>query len=192
LIEVLDKLDKKIFLFLNDLHTPFLDPIMFALTNQLSWIPLFLVIIFYLFKQFKKDTLWILAGIVITITLCDQLVSSIMKPFFERLRPTHDPMIRSLIHTVNEYKGGLFGFVSAHAANSFGIATFLWLSVKDRIAWIWVLYLWAILFSYTRIYLGVHYPGDIIAGALLGIGIAYIMFFILNKVKPGFLTSDKP
>ena len=147
---------------------------MFRLTNQITWIPFFLFIIFILIKYYKWETLWILLSVVILITLSDQLVSGFMKPFFERLRPSHSPDLNAIVHTVNGYKGGLYGFASSHAANSFGLAMFLWRVTRDNIKWIWIMFVWALLFSYTRIYLGLHYPGDIISGGLLGAGFGYL------------------
>ncbi len=158
---------------------------MFRLTNQLTWIPLFLFIIYKLIKNFRWETLWILLGAAIVIILSDQLVSGFMKPFFERLRPSHAHDLQALVHTVNGYQGGLYGFASSHAANSFGIAVFLWQVTRDKIHWIWVMFVWAILFSYTRIYLGVHYPGDIITGGLLGAGFGYLTAFLLIRVRHG-------
>ncbi len=185
MIEFLDALDKELFLFLNGFHSPFIDQVMFRLTNQLTWIPLFLFIIYKLIKNFRWETLWILLGVAIVITLSDQLVSGFMKPFFERLRPSHAYDLQALVHTVNGYQGGLYGFASSHAANSFGIAVFLWQVTRDKIHWIWVMFAWAILFSYTRIYLGVHYPGDIITGGLLGAGFGYLTAVLLIRVRHG-------
>src|SRR5690606_4235929 len=112
---------------------------------------------------------WIyIVGIALTIALADQVTSALMKPYFMRLRPTHEPDLARLVHTVNQYKGGKFGFASSHAANTFGVATFLFLALKDSYRYTGLLFLWAGAVSYTRIYLGVHYPGDILAGALVG------------------------
>lgn len=160
---------------------------MFRLTNQLTWIPFFLFIIYILIKNYKRQTLWILLGVVIAITLSDQLVSGIMKPLFERLRPSHSPDLEVMVHTVNGYKGGLYGFASSHAANSFGLAMFLWRVSRDKIKWIWVMFAWAVLFSYTRIYLGVHYPGDIITGGLLGAGFGYLTALLYAGIPHGRL-----
>ncbi|MCH7513935.1 MAG: phosphatase PAP2 family protein [Bacteroidetes bacterium] len=187
MIEFLDALDKELFLFLNGFHSPFMDQVMFRLTNQLTWIPFFLFIIYILSKNYKRQTLWILLGVVIAITLSDQLVSGIMKPLFERLRPSHSPDLEVMVHTVNGYKGGLYGFASSHAANSFGLAMFLWRVSRDKIKWIWVMFAWAVLFSYTRIYLGVHYPGDIITGGLLGAGFGYLTALLYAGIPHGRL-----
>lgn len=111
----------------------------------------------------------VLAGAGLTILLADQITSSIMKPYFARLRPSHDPALNGLLHLVNGYKGGLYGFASGHAANTFGIATFFWLLFRSRYNWIGLLFLWAVAVTYTRLYLGVHYPSDILVGGTIGI-----------------------
>jgi len=149
---------------------------MFRLTEQLYWFPFFAVVLYFIFKRFGKRAVLFLLGIAVTIALADQFTFRFMKPFFARLRPTHQPELEGLVHFVNNYKGGLYGFASSHAANSFGVATFLYLEARKKIPWIWVMFVWAVVFSYTRIYLGVHYPGDIIVGALVGSVMGYISF----------------
>jgi len=107
-----------------------------------------------------------------------------MKPFFARLRPSQDPSMAGLLHHVDNYKGGLYGFASGHAANTFGVALFVWLTLKPIYKWMWVIFVWAALMTYTRIYLGVHFPGDIIVGATIGVGCGLIGF----KVSGYFRT----
>jgi len=142
---------------------------MFYATKTFFWLPLYLLLIFLIFKNYKQEGWFILIGAVVTIVLTDQITSSLMKPFFARLRPSQDPTLEGLVHLVNGYKGGLYGFASSHAANTFGTAIFSWLVLKSfykRMGWIFV---WAIFMTYTRIYLGVHFPGDILAGAIIGL-----------------------
>ena len=108
--------------------------------------------------------------------MTDQFTSGLMKPFFERLRPSHEPALEGMVHMVSGYSGGKYGFASSHAANTFGIAMFLSCLLKVEKPWINWLFLWAALVSYTRIYLGVHYPGDIIVGALIGVAFGWLVF----------------
>src|SRR5258708_2597210 len=155
-MQTLIDLDKKLLLFLNGLNNPFLDPIMYYATITFFWLPLYLFLIFLIFKNYKKDTWSILLGAAITIILADQITTSLMKPFFARLRPSQEPSLQSLVHLVNGYKGGLYGFASSHAANTFGTALFVWLvlnPIYKRAGWIFI---WAVFMTYTRIYLGVH------------------------------------
>jgi undecaprenyl-diphosphatase len=168
MMEYLLELDKEIFLALNGFHTPWLDPVMLLITETLVWLPLYLFLIYLIFKIYKQDGWMVLMGIVITIVLADQITSSFMKPYFARLRPSREPSLESFIHLVNGYKGGKFGFASSHAANTFGAATFFFLLFGKRFRWIWILFVWASVVTYSRIYLGVHYPGDIMVGAIVG------------------------
>lgn len=115
------------------------------------------------------ETWMVLIGVALTILLADQITSTIMKPYFARLRPSHEPTLEGLLHIVNGYKGGLYGFASGHAANTFGTATFFYLLFRNKYWWVGLLFLWALLVTYTRLYLGVHYPSDILVGGIVGI-----------------------
>ena len=182
MIEFLIALDKDFFLLLNGLHQDWLDPVMFAISGKLEWIPLYVFIILSLIYKYKKAGLFALAGLIIAVILSDQITSGFMKPFFGRLRPTHDPELKDLVYIINGYRGGLYSFASSHASNSFTLATFLWLLLRRKEAWVGYLFIWAAIVSYSRVYLGVHFPGDIIAGALAGILVANLVFFLYNKI----------
>jgi undecaprenyl-diphosphatase len=167
--EKLIQLDERLFIFLNNLHAEVLDQTMIYMGKTYFWIPLHCFLAYLIIKQFKKDSLVIILCIALSIAITDQLTSSLMKPFFERLRPSHEPHLKSIIHLVNDYKGGLYGFASSHAANTFALATFIWLLLREYYRYVGWLFLWAIVVTYTRIYLGVHYPGDVIVGGLIGV-----------------------
>jgi undecaprenyl-diphosphatase len=131
----------------------------------------------------------VLVCIALTILLADQITSTFMKPFFSRLRPTHDPELENLVHIVNGYRGGKFGFASSHAANTFGLAMFVFLLFRNRskhVAWI---FLWAAVVAYSRIYLGVHYPGDIIVGGFVGMICAFGCYHLFKWIT---VVIDKP
>ena len=113
--------------------------------------------------------------IALVITLADQIASGLCKPFFARFRPTQDPNIMYMVDIVNGYRGGRFGFISSHAANTFAISVFLSLLIKRK-SLTFMLLFWAVLNSYSRIYLGVHYPGDILFGAIEGCFIGYLIY----------------
>lgn len=167
-MEKLIEWDRDLFLFLNGLHSPWLDQPMFILTHTQAWIPLYAVLLYFIVKEHKKRAWIFLIGITITIVLADQITSSVLKPYFTRFRPSRDPELQQFVHIVNGYRGGRYGFASSHAANTFGTATFLFLLFRRTKRWMVWIFLWAAFISYTRIYLGVHYPADILVGATIG------------------------
>ncbi len=187
-MQTLIDLDKKLLLFLNGINNPYLDPIMFYATKTFIWLPLYLFLIFLIFKNYKQNGWFILLGAAVTILLADQITYSIMKPFFARLRPSHEPSLEGLVHIVNGYKGGLYGFASSHAANTFGAALLVWQALKKFYSVGWV-FLWAAFITYTRIYLGVHYPGDIIVGAVIGLGCGWVGFSLSEWLINRFSKS---
>lgn len=181
LIQFLNDLDTLIFLFLNSLNSPVFDTIMFWISHKFTWVPLYVFFLILLVKKYKINALWILVAVVLLITLSDQ-TSVLIKNTVGRLRPCHNEDLKLLIHLVNGKCGGKFGFVSSHAANSFALAIFMAPLLKSY--WRYfplALIIWATVVSYSRIYLGVHYPGDILGGALLGILIGALCSSILLK-----------
>ena len=174
-MEQLIALDTRLFLFLNGLHSSFGDAVMWYISETKTWIPLYAVIIFFIFKEYKKRGFLPLIFIILVILLADKISVYGFKFVFERFRPTHNPEIADLVHIVKDYRGGKYGFVSSHAANTFGLASFTSLLFANK-KYTWFIYIWAAVVSYSRIYLGVHYPGDILGGAMLGWLIGYLVF----------------
>ena len=183
MIDRLIEFDKEILRFLNGNHLPWLDPVMLVLTETVAWIPLYLFMLYVVIKEYKRDAWIILLGLALTILLADQITASLMKPYFGRLRPSQEPSLEEWIHIVNGYKGGKFGFASSHAANTFGAATFFFLWLRNIKRWIPWLFAWAAFMTYTRIYLGVHYPGDIFVGAVVGVCCGWISFKVTEWLK---------
>jgi len=181
--------DKEVFLFLNSFHNVFWDTIMLMVTRKETWIPFYVVILFYMIKNYKVKALLVIFFLSLAILLSDQF-SVILKESFQRLRPVHDPVIGPLVHNVLR-KGGDFGFVSSHAANGFAIFIFTTRVFKNR-GYQFLLLFWTLLFVYSRIYSGVHYPLDILGGALLGWGIGELCFKILMLVENRYLLSRSP
>lgn len=182
-MEYIEHVDRTLFLFLNGLHALWLDPIMFFISKPLVTLP-FIIWFFWLIvsKNKAKESFFILLLLILTITIADRLSVIAFKNIFLRYRPTHNVEIEQLVHTVNSYKGGLYGFVSSHAANMFALTTITWLVLQNKPIRIAIL-VWTILVCYTRIYLGVHYPADIICGALLGIAVAFGMHFLYKRIR---------
>lgn len=175
-IQQLIEADKALLLELNGSHSVFWDGFMWVVTSTTTWMPAGAVLLYIIFKNNKiGHAFTILFMIALTITLADQIASSICKPYFCRFRPTQDPEIMYLVHTVNGYRGGLYGFISSHAANTFGVAVFISLLFRYWKATL-VMITWAMIPSYSRIYLGVHYPGDILCGAIEGCLIGAIVY----------------
>jgi len=180
------ELDKDLLLFFNGFHAAWLDPVMLLATKTIFWLPLYLFLTYLIFKTKKWNGIYYLLGVALCIALTDQVTSGFMKPFFARLRPSHEPSLEGLVHIVNNYRGGLYGFASGHAANTFGVAMLVYLLFRKHYAWMGLIFIWAALMSYTRIYLGVHYPGDILTGTLVGLLCGWIGFLFANKLVDRF------
>ncbi len=183
MIESLINIDTSITLFLNGIHNSFFDAIMLFISGKFSWVPLYLVLIFFAFKKSEnvKAFILFLLSIALLITVADQSSVHLFKNVFERLRPCHCKQIRDAIHIVNNHCGGQFGFVSSHATNTFALAVFMSLFFKNKIVSV-LLVFWAIIIAYSRIYLGVHYLGDVLGGAVLGTVIALAVYYLFTKI----------
>jgi undecaprenyl-diphosphatase len=179
MIEALNLVDQRWLLWLNSHHSPFFDQFMFFVSGKMEWIPFYGLLLYLIIRKYRLKTIWIVFAIVVLIILSDQL-ANVLKDGVKRFRPCKDPEIGHLVHLVNNYCRSSYGFVSGHAANSFALATFV--SLLFRKKWITlIMILWAVLVSYSRIYLGVHYPGDVIGGALLGSGLAVLVYWGVKK-----------
>ena len=179
--------DQWLFLLLNGIHHPLMDGIMQVISDKWIWIPLYLILLFVIVREFGIKSVYILLSVAVVAALSDQLSVHLFKNVFQRLRPCHEPEIMSLVHIVDEHCGGQYGFVSSHASNVFGLAVFVGnLLKKTHRYWLSSLLIWAAIVSYSRIYLGVHYPLDIICGALLGSFLAFIIRLALDYFDKRF------
>jgi len=177
------ELDRTVTLFINGNHSPLSDGFFYLFSKINVWIPFYLSLLYIFYKR-QGARIWVLLlSVGFTVLLADQVSSGILKPLVARLRPSHDPDIQHLVHLVKGYRGALYGFVSSHAANTAGIATLFILLIRRSLI-VPVLVLWTALSSLSRVFLGLHFVGDILAGSLVGIaaGIAGFAFYrFLNR-----------
>lgn len=182
MVEMLASIDEKFFLLLNGAHLPWLDEPFRLISGKLIWTPFYAWLLWMLSAK-QRMGLWVtLICIVLMIVVTDQ-GSGVIKRLVMRLRPTHEPGIMDLVHTVNGYRGGRFGFFSSHAANAFALAVFVSRALKNYKITA-TLMVWAALVSYSRIYLGVHYPGDILVGMLMGSAVGWFFQWFAEKTTP--------
>lgn len=179
------QIDEQLFSYLNGLSHPMLDTLMVWATNKYFWIPLYILILLFISLKYKWSGIYIIVAILLVVMLTDQTTSSFMKPFFQRPRPCYDVDLQESIHLMKRC-GGQYGFASSHAANTFGLATFFWLIFGSRYRMAALLFPWAGLVAYSRIYVGVHFPLDVLFGALVGGLVAWLIYKLFNLVNHKF------
>ncbi len=184
MIEFLENIDRELLFAINGNNQPFWDTIMWWISEEIFGLPFYLLFVYLVYRVFgiKGTLIFIIVGGA-TIGLTDVTAKYLFKEFFERYRPSQNLEIRDQLNFVNNYRGGTFGFISSHAANMFGITTLVFLLLKKNLSKLWwLIFLFPIIVSYSRVYLGVHYPSDVFVGAIWGIFIGWMMYRILSSL----------
>lgn len=190
-MDELIRFDQQLLLALNGSDSVWLDQVMLYVTRTTTWIPLFVALLVVLLRlRLWREVLMVVVCLALVILLCDQFASSLCKPLFERYRPSHEPQLLGLVDLVGGRRGGLYGFISSHAANTFGVFMFTTLYLRRTLTSRWLLilssvtvFLWACLSSYSRIYLGLHYPGDIFFGILAGLFFGWFIYRLFTSAS---------
>ena len=186
LIEIAKSWDTDLFLILNGFHNDFWDTVMYWASEKYFWVPFYALLLVLIGVKLKWKTLLVILPLIVLLILLSDQGSVFLKNFFQRYRPCHNLVIQDIVHTLNGKCGGQYGFVSSHAANTFALAMFVGMLFRKKLKWMLVFMLfWAGFVSYSRIYTGVHYPADIMAGALLGTGMGFLLvigyFYLCEK-----------
>ena len=184
MFEKIKQWDIQLFLYLNGRHNSFFDVVMFWASDKLFWLPFYIVLLIVIIRRFKKRSVLVLLHVAALVAASDQF-SELFKNTVKRLRPSHEIAIKNEIHLSVAGAGGPYGFVSSHAANAFALLVLLWLILPASFRPLkYILLFWAVLVAYSRIYNGVHYPGDVLCGALLGSFLGWLfsrLYFYLDK-----------
>lgn len=182
MLEYLLQADRALTLWLNGSDSLFLDRVAWTATSTVVWMPMALVLLYVVIRNNELPGVFLtVLSVACCILVADQVASSVFKPLVARYRPSQDPELMGLIDTVNGYRGGLYGFFSSHAANTFAVAVFVSLLLRRR-GLSAVLCGWALFNCWTRVYLGVHYVGDLLCGALFGALTGWAVFCAYRRV----------
>lgn len=181
-LEYLNQLDHELFTLVNGKgNVPALDGLMLLIRNQLTWIPVYVLFLYLALFKFRKQSWLFILLFLVTFGITDYLSVEVMRPFFHRLRPCHDDTLNATIKLLMEC-GGQNGLPSAHASNHFGMSMFVFIAFKEIFGKrYWILFVWAFLVSYAQVYVGKHFPGDVLLGALLGIIAGAITGWLFKK-----------
>ena len=182
MLDYLNDIDTDALLAVNGMHDVFQDALWWMVSAKWSSLLIVIALIWVLLHQNRRHALLAIAMLVLTFILADQLSSGLIKHLVERLRPTHDPSLGDAVHIVNGYRGGMYGFVSSHAANSFAAITLISLLFRNRAVTIG-LTVWALMQCYSRVYLGVHYPGDILGGVAVGLLAGWVVWLLMGWIE---------
>jgi len=182
MIDYLVDVDKTALLAVNGMYSVFQDAFWWMVSAKWSSLLLVLALLWILMRQNRRHALLVLLMVAVAVLVADQVSSGLIKHLVERLRPTHDPSLENAVHVINGYRGGMYGFVSSHAANFFAIATLITLIMRRGLVAA-ALYGWGLVQCYSRIYLGVHYPGDILGGMIVGLLAGWLVWCLMRWMQ---------
>ena len=184
LLSMLKAMDTMVFLTVNSHHNTYFDSVMWLVSGKLIWVPMYVSLFFVLLKNYSYKVVFaILLAIGVVILFTDSFTAQIIRPWVCRLRPSNlDNPMSSMVHIVDGYRGGAYGFPSNHASNTWGLAFFITFLFR-RYKLTFFFFLWALLVCYSRMYLGVHYFGDLLIGGLLALAGASTVFYVFRKVS---------
>lgn len=184
LLSMLKAMDTMVFLTVNSHHNAYFDSVMWLVSGKLIWVPMYVSLFFVLLKNYSYKVVFaILLAIGVVILFTDSFTAQVIRPWVCRLRPSNlDNPMSSMVHVVDGYRGGAYGFPSNHASNTWGLAFFITFLFR-RYKLTFFFFLWALLVCYSRMYLGVHYFGDLLIGALLALAGASTVFHVFRKVS---------
>jgi undecaprenyl-diphosphatase len=192
MLETLQQIDLDVLVWINHtLKSDWMDSVMLFCTARFTWIPWYAILLYFLYKSNPKR-IWInLIVLTCCIALADQLASGLLKPLVERLRPCHNDAVNIKLLLIEGVCGGQYGFVSSHAANVFALFTFFYLKdvFKNIKVMLYILFIWAFIVSLSRAYLGVHYPGDLLCGALVGSLGTYVFVCLEDLIERKYFTE---
>lgn len=187
MLEKIKELDINLLVYLNGLGSETYDKLWLIITQQLYWTPFFLLLFYLIYKKIgAKQTLYILLFIAILIAFTDQ-TCNLFKHTFQRLRPCNNPDLKSIIRIVQVRTS--YSFFSGHAANTMAVATFLFWILRRHFRYSGLIFFWPLIFAYSRIYLGLHYPGDILAGYFFGALFGSLLYLVYRKLKPQYFPE---
>ncbi|MCW4469365.1 phosphatase PAP2 family protein [Flavobacterium sp. MFBS3-15] len=194
MLEKLQQLDREVFIYLNSLGTETWDPFWEFITKQVSWIPVFAIILYLAFKRLGWRHALLVVGMVAVLLLLTDQTTNLIKNGVQRLRPGSNPELEGLIRAIQKRRS--FSFISGHASNSMAVAFFLYRVLHPYLKYMGFFFLWPLIFAYSRIYLGLHYPGDILMGYLYGLFTGWLVLklyiYLRDRYFPQHERLDNP